>query len=117
MAHKPSEKTHRVKPDTSLNLTPMIDIISNLMFFLMLFAGVLPVVVIDAPLPKVAATADEVKKAKDDKNKLEVTVDIGEKALTVKSDMGGSKSFPASAEGKFPFDELHKYLVQLHLKK
>ncbi len=29
---------------------------------------------IDAPLPKIASTAEEVKKAKDDQNKLEVTV-------------------------------------------
>jgi len=116
MAHKPSGRTHRVKPDTSLNLTPMIDIISNLMFFLMMFMSVIPVVTIDAPLPKVASTADEVRKAKDDSNKLEVVVTITDKGFAVKSDLG-SKSFSAPADDKFPYDDLHKFLVEIHNKK
>ena len=117
MAHKPSGRTHRVKPDTSLNLTPMIDIISNLMFFLMMFMSILPVVTIDAPLPKVASTSEEVKKAMDNKNKLEVTVEIAENALVVKSDIGGNKRFAAGPDGKLPYDDFHKFLVQLHQKK
>ena len=116
MAHKPSGKTHRIKPDTTLNLTPMIDIISNLMFFLMMFMSVIPVVTIDAPLPKVASTADEVKKAMDDKNKLELTVDINENGIIVKS-AGGSRAFHTQPDGKFPYDDFHKYLVQLKQKK
>lgn len=117
MAHKPSGKTHRMKPIEGLNLTPMIDMVTNLMFFLMLFASVLPVVIIDAPLPKIASTAEEVKKAADDKNKLELMVYIDSKGIRVKSDVGGDKAFPNGADGKYHYDDVHQYLVQLHAKK
>jgi biopolymer transport protein ExbD len=100
-----------------LNLTPMIDIVTNLMFFLMIFASVLPVTIIDAPLPKVASTADEVRKAKDSDNKLEVTVFITGKSISVKSDFGGGTTINAGADGKFNYVDLHNFLVQLHLKK
>jgi biopolymer transport protein ExbD len=117
MAHKPSGRTHRMKPLEGLNLTPMIDIVTNLMFFLMIFASVLPVVIIDAPLPKVASTADEVKKAKDSDNKLEITILINLKTISVKSDFGGGFSMNAGPDGHFNFDELHNFMVQLHAKK
>lgn len=86
------------------------------MFFLLIFAGVIPVVIIDAPLPKVASTADEVKKAKEDKNKLELTVYIDAKGLRLKSDFGGSRDFPKVGD-KYPLDEFHKHLVTIHQRK
>lgn len=113
MANKPSKRTHRTKPDDTLNLTPLIDMITCLMFFLMMFASILPVVIIDAPLPKIASTADEVKQAKDTKNKLEVMVYINSKGIQVKSDRAGEKSFASQPDGKYPFLELHKFLVGL----
>jgi len=123
MARKPSSASHRQRPMDGLNLTPFIDMITCLMFFLLMFAAVIPVSIIDAPLPKVASTADEVKKAKDDKNKMEVTVYIDAKGLRVRSDFGGERTFPMEAstkQGDTPkpdFKELHKFLVQLHAKK
>jgi len=81
MATKPSSRTHRSRPDDSLNLTPLIDMITCLMFFLLMFASILPVVMIDAPLPKVASTAEEVKQAKNDEAKMEVVVSINSKGL------------------------------------
>lgn len=116
MASKPSTRTHRMRPDDTLNLTPLIDMITCLMFFLMMFASILPVVIIDAPLPKVASTAEEVKKAKDDDNKMELMVYISSKGFDVKGDFGSS-SFLKRTDGKFPYDELHKFLVQLHSKR
>jgi biopolymer transport protein ExbD len=116
MAYKPSGRNHRVKPSEELNLVPMIDVVTNIMFFLMMLAGVLPVVMIDAPLPKIASTADEVKQAKDDKNQMEVTVTINQASLMVKSDVGGSRNFPI-VNGKFPADELHRFLVEIHSKR
>ena len=59
MANSPSKRNHRHKPLEGLNLTPFIDMITCLMFFLMMFAGIIPVVIIDAPLPKIASTADD----------------------------------------------------------
>ena len=116
MANKPSDKTHRVRPDEGLNLTPLIDMITCLMFFLMMFASIMPVVIIDAPLPKIAETAAEVKQAKDDKGKLEVMLFINAKGFQIKSDFGSDQSF-ALKDGKYPYEDLHKYLVTLHTKK
>jgi biopolymer transport protein ExbD len=113
MANLPSKRTHRIRPDDTLNLTPLIDMITCLMFFLMMFACILPVVIIDAPLPKIASTAAEIKQAKDTKNKLEIMVYINSKGISVKSDRGMEKSFQAAQDGKYPFDELHKFLVQV----
>jgi biopolymer transport protein ExbD len=116
MAHAPSGRNHRVKPDTELNLVPMIDMVTNLMFFLMMFAATLPVVMIDAPLPKIASTADEVKKAQDDQNKMEVTVTINHSGFQIKSDVG-STTIGMGADGKYPYAELHNFLIKLHEKR
>ena len=116
MAKKPSSRTHRSRPDDSLNLTPLIDMITCLMFFLLMFASILPVVVIDAPLPKVASTAEEVKQAKNDEAKMEVTVAINSTGFKVKSDIAPERAFPVGPKG-FPYDELHKYLVGLKSKR
>lgn len=118
MAHAPSGRNHRQKSDDEINIVPMIDMVTNLMFFLMMFASMLPIAFIDAPLPKVASTAQEVKKAKeDDKAKLEVSVDISTTGFTVKSDVGGSKQIPLGADGKYNYAELHSVLVALKAKK
>ncbi len=90
--------------------------ITCLMFFLLMFAALIPVAIIDAPLPKIASTAEEVKKAKEDDNKLEVTVYIDTKGLRVRADVGGERSFPV-VNGKYPYEELHKHLVGIHQKK
>ena len=92
MANKPSQRTHRSRPDDGLNLTPLIDMITCLMFFLMMFASILPVVIIDAPLPKIASTAEQVKQAKNTENKLEVTIYINSKGMQVKADSGADRS-------------------------
>jgi biopolymer transport protein ExbD len=115
MANKPSGSSNRIRPDDGINLTPMIDMITCLMFFLMMFASIMPVVIIDAPLPKVASTAEEVKKAKDQDNKLELMVYVSMTNLRVKTDWG-TKEFPA-VNGKFPWDEFHKYLIGLKGKR
>ncbi len=117
MAHAPSGKNNRMKPPEDLNLVPMIDMVTNLMFFLMMFASVLPVVMIDAPLPKVASTAEEVKKAKDQNNKLEVTVDISKDGFAVKSGLGTNKKIPLVNNKDYDYKELHKTLIELHQKK
>jgi len=116
MAHAPSGKKHRIKPTEELNLVPMIDMVTNLMFFLMMFASVLPVVMIDAPLPKIASTAEEVKKAKESDNKLELTVNINKNAIVVRGE-GADKSFPATAEGQYNYTDLHNHLVQVHARR
>lgn len=95
----------------------MIDMITCLMFFLLMFAGMLPVVLIDAPLPKVASTAEEVRLAKDQSNRLEVTVTINSKGFFIQSDISGNHSIPIKPDGKYPYEDLHKYLVQLHQKR
>lgn len=116
MAKKPSSRTHRMHPLEGLNITPLIDMVTCLMFFLLMFAGIIPVVIIDAPLPKIASTAEEVRQATEDKNKLEVVVDIGESGLVVKVDGMGSRNFPKAADGKIPFTEFHKHLVDVHIR-
>lgn len=115
-ARKPSERTNRSRPDDQLNLTPMIDLITCLMFYLLMFASVMPVVIIDAPLPKIASTAEEVRKAKEPSNKMEVMVYITPQGLRVRSDVGGEKSFPLGPDKKWPSEDLHKFLVQLKQK-
>ena len=65
----------------------------------MMFASILPVVIIDAPLPKIASTAEQVKQAKNTENKLEVTIYINSKGMQgsqihfVDFFFGGSKKF------------------------
>lgn len=115
-AKKPSLRTNRSRPDDTLNLTPMIDMITCLMFFLLMFASILPVVIIDAPLPKIASTGEEVKKAKDAKNKLEVMVYLNDQGIRIRSDAGGEKSFAKAQDGKWPMEEVHNFLVQLKSK-
>ncbi|MFM8268610.1 MAG: ExbD/TolR family protein [Pseudomonadota bacterium] len=116
-AKKPSSRTNRSRPDDQLNLTPMIDMITCLMFYLLMFASIMPVVIIDAPLPKIASTAEEVRKAKDTTNKLEVLVYINAQGVRVRSDVDGEKSFPVGQDGKWPMEEVHKFLVQLKSKR
>lgn len=117
MANQPSHRTHRQKPMEGLNLTPFIDMITCLMFFLMMFASVIPVTIIDAPLPKVASTADEVRQAKDNKNKFDLSVIINTNALVVKAEGLGDKSFAKQEDGQFPYAELHKHLLGLKQRK
>ncbi len=106
-----------MKPESGLNLTPFIDMITCLMFFLLMFAGILPVVTIDAPLPKVASTAAEVKKAKDSENKLELTVHITSNGFNVKADANRDFGIAKTADGKYDYVALHKHLITLHTKK
>ena len=117
MAKRPSKSSHRMRPEEGLNLTPFIDMITCLMFFLLMFAGIIPVVMIDAPLPKVASTAEEVKKAKQDENKQELTVNISPKGFGVKIGNGGEHMIGLAADGKYQYAELHKYLVTLKPKR
>ncbi len=117
MANLPSKRTHRIKPSEGLNLTPFIDMITCLMFFLMMFAGIIPVVIIDAPLPKVASSAAEVKQAKDNENKFSLTVYITANGFSVKADVAKEQAIPKTPEGKFNYGELHKALIALHTKK
>lgn len=118
MANRPSQRTNRLKPIDGLNLTPFIDMVTCLMFFLLMFAGIIPIVIVDAPLPKIASSAEEVKQAKDDKNKLDLTLYISPNGITVKSTLLGSKTFPkTSPDEPMPLKELHSYLVQVKAKK
>ena len=116
MAKKPSERTNRKRPDDTLNLVPLIDMVTCLMFFLLMFASMLPVVIIDAPLPKIASTAEEVKKAKESENKLEIMLFITANGLNVKSDVGG-QNFGLTSKGKYDYEALHKFLIGLHTKR
>jgi biopolymer transport protein ExbD len=117
MAKKPSSRNNRIRPDEGMNLAPMIDMVTCLMFFLLAFAGAIPIAMIDAPLPKIASTAEEVKKAKDNENKMEVTVDISPTSITVRADGAGSKAFTADEKGVFPYADIHKYFMALHAKR
>lgn len=117
MANSPSKKTHRQKPTEGLNLTPFIDMITCLMFFLMMFAGIIPVVIIDAPLPKVASTAEEVKKAKEDEKRFEVTVTIDDRGFGVKATGQGDRKIPKLGTGEYAYAELRTYLMQLKARK
>ncbi len=117
MAKSPSKSSNRTKPLEGLNLTPFIDMITCLMFFLLMFAGIIPVVIIDAPLPKIASTAEEVKQAKEDEKKLDITLYINAAGLTVKATGTRDMSFPKDASGKYPYDQLRKHLVDLHTRQ
>jgi len=99
-----------------LNLTPFIDMITCLMFFLMMFAGVIPVVMINAPLPKVASTAEEVKKAKEEDNKLDLTLYINASGFVVKTAGLGDKTFMLN-NGAYPYEDLHKHLLGVKGKR
>lgn len=115
MARKPSERTSRHREPDELNLTPIMDMITTIMFFLLVFANIIPVVIIDAPLPKIADTASEVRMAKDREKQETITVSVTPGGFAVSSSVGGSKSF-ALVDGKHPYDEFHKYLVGLKPK-
>ncbi|MBY0372205.1 biopolymer transporter ExbD [bacterium] len=117
MARKPSLRTNRIRPSEGLNLAPLIDMVSVLMFFLLAFAGIIPVSIIDAPLPKIASTAEEVKQANKKDNKLELTVDISPTSVVVREDGGAAKTFAANEKGEFAFDEMHKHFIALHGRK
>jgi len=117
MVKRPSERTHRHRDPGELNLTALMDIITNLMFFLLLFANIIPVVIIDAPLPKVATTAEEVRIAKEQKNRLEVIIRIQNGGFVVQSALGTSKQMRVKADGQFPYLQLHKHLVALHRRR
>ncbi len=111
MAKKPSERTNRIKPPEELNLTPFIDMITSLMFFLLIFAAMIPVVVIDAPLPKVASTAEEVRKAKEQKDSFDITVWIKESGFVVQAGSRGRVTIPKLGEN-WDYEKLHKKLIE-----
>ena len=113
MANRPSSRTNRMRPDSELNLTPMIDMITCLMFFLMMFASLLPVVVIDAPLPRVATTAADFKKAQENEKQTEIILTINTDGFDLKVANSASQKFPVLADGRFPYDKMHKTLVQI----
>jgi len=115
-ARKPSDRANRHKSGDDLLLTPLMDIITNLMFFLLIFANLIPVVTIDAPLPKVASTAEEIKLAKDDSNRLEVSVRITQAGFLVSSNWAATKNLPLVG-GKYNYTELHRYFLGLHRRK
>ena len=112
MARKPSERTNRIKPPEELNLTAFIDMITSLMFFLLIFAALIPVTVIDAPLPKIASTAEEVRKAKEPKETFDVTVWIEPTAFRIKAGSTSSR-IEKKADGEYDFERLHNLLVSL----
>lgn len=114
MAHKPSERTNRLATSSELNLTSLIDIISTIMFFLLIFLGMLPVVVIDAPIPKVATTADEIRRAKETQPDIDVTVWIKNNGFVVRAG-GFSVNIPKTEKGEFSYTDLHQHLVRIHL--
>jgi biopolymer transport protein ExbD len=113
MARKPSAASNRMKPLEGLNIAPLIDMVTCLMFFLLFFAAIIPVVILDAPLPKIASTAAEIKQANEDKNKLEIVVDVNETTINVKANGVAAKSFPRGADGKYPYVDYHKHMVAL----
>lgn len=117
MARKPSERTNRMKIDEDLNITSLMDIITNLMFYLLIFSSVISVNIIDAPLPKIASTAEEVRMAKEQENKLEVIVRIQKAGYVIQTNQGSSRTIPIAPDGKYPTKELHEFLVAIHLKK
>ena len=87
------------------------------MFFLLMFAGIIPVVIIDAPLPKIASTADEVKQAKDNKNQLEVTIQLESDLIAIRRRAAAIRVSQKGPDGKFPWDEEYCNLVTLHQHK
>ncbi len=113
MAHKPSERTNRLSVSQELNLTSLIDIISTIMFFLLIFLGMLPVVIIDAPIPKVATTAEEVRRAKETRPDIDVTVWIKNNGFSVRAG-GASINIPKNEKGEYLYKDLHNYLVKIH---
>jgi len=116
MANQPSKRTNRLKPSEELMLTPLIDLITTMMFFFLIFASNIPVTLIDAPLPKIAATAEEVKKAKETDSKQELLVYVNMTGITVKSSLGGTKQFSFGPEGATTYKDLHEFLLSIHLK-
>ncbi len=117
MAKRPSLRNNRIRPEESLNLAAMIDMVTCLLFFLLAFAGIIPIAMIDAPLPKIASTAEEVKLAKEKDNKFEVTAEISQTNISIRDDGGGSKSFAANEKGDFDWKEMHSYFSALHKKR
>ncbi len=114
MPRKSSERSHRMKVDNDLNLTALMDVVCNLMFFLLMAANTIAVAIIDAPLPKVAATAEEMRVAKDQENQLDVIVRIRTSGFNISTNQGGSLNLEKTDD--YQYIKLHEYLVGIHQK-
>jgi len=86
------------------------------MFFLLIFAAMIPVTIIDAPLPKIASTSEEIKKALDDEQKMQVSIYIDSRGFRVRSSNSAEQVLPMT-QGKYPFSDLHRVLVTIHSKR
>lgn len=112
MGHNPSAKSHRLRPPEELNIVPLIDVVTILLFFLLAFIAFAPLVIIDAPLPKVATTADEIRKAKEIKDQFDVVLWINNDGFVLKAGTMGTVTLNKPGNGDYPYKELHAQLVK-----
>lgn len=101
-----------------LNLTPMIDVLTTLLFFLLLSFGAIVIALINATVPALSEGGKEDNKPPDKKIKVTMTVSISDKGLSVIGDAElpeadlkqFQKTFPLIATG-YNFPGLTEHLA------
>ncbi len=113
MSGSPSKRSNRKGVSSDLNITPLIDMVTCLMFFLLMFAGMIPFAFIDAPLPKIATSAAEMKQAEKKDKPLNLMVFIRKDMVIVKTDKTGEKQFARTPDGSLPVADIHTHFIEL----
>lgn len=113
MGGKPSSRSNRKSVNSDLNITPLIDLVTCLMFFLLMFSGIIPFAFIDAPLPKIATSAAEMKQAEKKDKPLNLMVFVRSDMVVVKTDRTAEKQFARTPDGSLPLADIHAHFIEL----
>lgn len=101
----------RKKPETKLNLVPIMDAIFIFIFFLLMSASFLKIYEIGSDVPIVS----DAEPPKDEKDPLALTLKFDSKKMTLLKGVPSKefKTFTKMENGEFNYEELHSVLIDL----
>lgn len=101
----------RKKPESKLNLTPIMDAVFIFIFFLLMSASFLKIYEIGSPIPIVS----DQEPPKSKKKPLALTMNLGTNAITLSTGVPSRvmKKFNRQADGQFNFEEIHKVIIDI----
>ncbi len=100
-----------IKKDEGLNLVSILDAIFILIFFLIMSASFIKLYEIHSDVPMIS----ESEPPKEKKDPLHLTLKVTEEKIVLYRGIPSQpfKDFDKNAEGKYPYEEIHQYLITL----
>lgn len=101
----------RKKPESKLNLTPIMDAVFIFIFFLLMSASFLKIYEIGSPIPIVS----DQEPPKSKKKPLALTMNLGTNEITLATGVPSKviKKFTRQSDGQFDFEEIHKVIIDI----